>query len=101
MCETLMAYTQQFDVAIYSSRSKDFDGLNAMMQYLLTHLTEHFGTKKGMAIWDRLLWPTSKPAAWLTIDDRCIQFDGTYPTVTQIEEFKPWYKSKKEVEGEK
>jgi len=33
-----------------------------------------------------------KPAAFLTIDDRAVCFDGTFPTTEQMLNFKPWYK---------
>jgi hypothetical protein len=33
----------------------------------------------------------TKPPAFLMIDDRCLLFTGTYPTVQQIEDFKPWW----------
>ena len=36
----------------------------------------------------------TKKIAWLILDDRCIKFDGNYKnTITQIKNFKPWYKS--------
>jgi len=40
----------------------------------------------------RLSFPTQKPAAHITIDDRAICFDGTWPELHAIENFKPWNK---------
>jgi len=37
-------------------------------------------------------WPTEKPAALVTIDDRAIQFDGRWPSIDEIKAFKPWNK---------
>ena len=35
----------------------------------------------------------TKDLAWLYIDDRCVNFNGDYSSLTkQIENFKPWYK---------
>lgn len=37
-----------------------------------------------------LTFPWSKPAAWLSIDDRAVTFNGKWPSVEFIEKFKPW-----------
>jgi len=37
-------------------------------------------------------WPTRKPAALYTIDDRAHQFDGSWPALETIAAFKPWNK---------
>lgn len=37
-----------------------------------------------------LSFPWSKPPAWLTIDDRAVTFNGKWPSVEFIENFKPW-----------
>lgn len=39
-----------------------------------------------------LKFPTKKPAAYLTIDDRAICFSGIFPTIEEMNNFKPWYK---------
>ena len=39
-----------------------------------------------------LKFPTKKPAAFLTIDDRAICFNGKFPTSTEMMAFKPWNK---------
>jgi hypothetical protein len=39
---------------------------------------------------DRLLFPLHKPKATLYIDDRGWQFNGTFPTLDEIEVFLPW-----------
>ena len=40
----------------------------------------------------KLKFPSKKPAAWITIDDRAICFSGLWPSIEEIEKFKPWYK---------
>ena len=42
--------------------------------------------------YDLLQFPTEKPAAFLTIDDRCICFDGTFPSTEEMLSFQPWYR---------
>lgn len=74
-------------VQIYSSRSKSFRGRMAMKQWLINHGLE------PQYIWDDILeFPVKKPAAFLTIDDRVVCFNGTFPTTEQMLEFLPWYK---------
>jgi hypothetical protein len=73
-------------VQIYSSRSKEAIGRGAMKSYLIRH-----GMPPIYAL--RVLkYPTQKPAAFLTIDDRAICFNGTFPTTDEMLNFKPWNK---------
>jgi hypothetical protein len=72
---------------IYSSRSKDPSGIAAMKVWLIKH-----GMEKAYFYLDILQFPTQKPPAWLTIDDRAICFTGTFPTAEEIVGFKPWNK---------
>lgn len=74
-------------VQIYSSRSKSWRGRRAMKKWLI-----HHGLPKEY-ISDRILkFPKKKPAAYLTIDERAICFDGTFPTADEMLAFKPWNK---------
>lgn len=74
-------------VQIYSSRSKSWFGRRAMKKYLIKNgLPESYITE-GI-----LKFPTKKPAAFLTIDDRAICFNGTFPTTEEMMSFKPWNK---------
>jgi hypothetical protein len=74
-----------FDICIYSSRSKDPAGLAAMMAALRVWGMD-------MDDIDRLDFPTEKPAAWLTIDDRCFRFEGDFPSADWLRRFRPWNK---------
>ena len=74
-------------VQIYSSRSKTRAGINAMKKWLIEN-----GLEKEYIDDNILKFPTKKPAAWLTIDDRAICFNGKFPSTKEIEEFKPWNK---------
>ena len=74
-------------VQIYSSRSKSIFGRWAMMRWLVKH-----GLPKSYISDGILKFPTKKPAAFLTIDDRAICFDGTFPSAKEMMSFKPWNK---------
>jgi hypothetical protein len=53
-------------------------------------LSRERGHADAAAIMDRLEWPTTKPPAHLTIDDRALQFTGAWPGMDEIAAFKPW-----------
>lgn len=91
----------KFDVAIYSSRSKAFLGRAVMKNWLRIWLFDRFGYQAGPLmdpladeILDWLKFPTKKPAAFLTIDDRAVCFDGDWSKLTAdaMFSFKPWDK---------
>lgn len=74
-------------VQIYSSRSKSMRGRIAMKAWLIDHGLHVSYINEGI-----LKFPTKKPAAFLTIDDRAICFNGTFPTTEEMLNFKPWNK---------
>lgn len=74
-------------VQIYSSRSKSWRGRRAMKKYLIENGLHPAYIYDGV-----LKFPKKKPAAFLTIDDRAICFDGTFPTADEMLAFKPWNK---------
>lgn len=91
-----------FDVQILSSRSQSAGGIEAMRRWI-NHEIEyyydcvfHHGAPgdfdSAQEIIASLKYPTEKPAAFLTIDDRVICFDGKWPEISSLLEFKPWNK---------
>jgi hypothetical protein len=86
LCAMAPEYTGPI-VQIYSSRSKSWWGRRAMKKWLLKH-----GLHPGYINEGILKFPSKKPAAFLTLDDRAICFDGTFPTTDQMMAFKPWNK---------
>jgi len=74
-----------FDVQIYSSRSKEQGGIDAMYQWMI----EYAGPAKLVTFCHE------KPPAFLTIDDRAICFDGDWSKLDPEEllKFKPWNKT--------
>ncbi len=76
---------RDFDVHIYSSRSRYFGGRRAMKKWLVK-----WGFPKDKL--ENLRFPSKKPAAFLQIDDRAFCFKGTFPTVKEMLSFRPWNK---------
>jgi len=93
--QALLGYMEHFQVAIFSSRSGQEGGLGAMRAWLVDHLTlevEGLSVDDAKSIVADIQWPTEKPPAHVTIDDRAFQFEGVWPSVELIAEFKPWNK---------
>lgn len=88
--------TEHFRVCIFSSRSNQPGGLTAMREWLARCLREYCGA--DILARDKLAeieWPTEKPAALVTIDDRALTFDGTWPDYETLKAFQPWNKRPK------
>lgn len=86
--------TEHFRVAVFSSRSCQPGGLRAMQTWLMLHFKSYWGTHATQADdkWSEIEWPTEKPAAMVTLDDRAVTFDGTWPDVEELKKFQPWNK---------
>lgn len=87
-----------FDVRIYSSRSKDLGGRIAMYNWMVAHSADEFGHDHPMAANKMGDYPITfadeKPAAFLTIDDRALTFEGDWNELDAADllNFKPWNK---------
>ena len=87
--------TEWFDVQIYSSRSSQAGGIQAMREWLLNFAIHEWGDKDFA---DQFLasisFPENKPAAFLTIDDRAVCFEGDWSGLDpyDLSQFKPWNK---------
>lgn len=107
----LLASLDRFDVQIFSSRSRYFGGRRAMKRWLRHWLTErawakgqfrgftHSDAEESIAvdvaqILRSLKFPTKKPPAHVTIDDRAITFTGVFPPLDEIAAFRPWNRKK-------
>lgn len=87
--------TKHFTVAIFSSRNHQPGGKDAMKNFITYWATNKPNNNVSWVdvSWvDLLTFPTEKPAALVTIDDRAIPFKGTFPTIEEIKGFKPWNK---------
>jgi hypothetical protein len=82
--------TDHFRVAIFSSRSNLPGGIAAMQGWLAKHNRQPDGSYPD---WLLLLeWPVDKPPAQVSLDDRAIPFNGIYPSMETLRNFKPWNK---------
>lgn len=101
----LCRVSEHFTVHIYSSRSHQEGGLVAMQQWLADHAAkdadETTMNTRGdsesaytarIAWLYRVVWPTCKPSAKVTIDDRAITFTGSWPAIQDLIDFEPWNK---------
>lgn len=94
----LWAATKVFDVHIYSSRSKSLYGRLAMFTWVVINSAKELGPDHPMAQFDKENYPlrfsAEKPAAFLTIDDRALRFDGDWAAFSPADllNFKPWNK---------
>ncbi len=91
--EFLRDAVELFTIHIYSSRSNLEGGISSMKNWLEICLLEKFGNQLAYLIFDPIVFPTSKPPAFVTIDDRAITFTGTFPNVDELLQFKPWNKT--------
>ena len=122
--ETILG-ENDYEIQIYSARSKKYAGRRAMKEWLTIWLYREIETindidsKKWKDMWQWLIlndyqsmdtwdvhvteavdkfikkikFPRKKPSAYITVDDRCICFDGNADTlIDKINNFKPWYK---------
>ena len=87
---------KQFKLVIYSSRSATDEGQTAMLAWLIEQ-RRAWREAGGMHETDAPLgfeFADKKPAAWLTIDDRCIRFDGDWSALAlapnTLRMFRPW-----------
>lgn len=81
--------TAGFVVTIYSSRSKTEGGVEAMQSWLRVQAK---GSERKLV--EMLEFASEKPPAWITIDDRCIRFEGSWLADElqpyRLMHFRPW-----------
>lgn len=90
--EFIVAAVEHFQVDIFSSRSADPIGRRAMWSYVKQHLEEAVGEIDASRIISLIDFPFDKPAAFVSIDDRAITFEGKWPDIEALKTFKPWNK---------
>lgn len=97
----LIKAVPHFEIMVYSSRSGQPGGIEAMHawfveRYMRWHneetgpgdlISEKAATRNVDAL---VQFPTEKPPAMVGIDDRVLTFSGTWPAVEELRNFKPW-----------
>lgn len=83
-----LSESDDFEVLVYSSRSKEPGGIEAMREWFVRYQLPREAL-------ERIYFPTEKPAAHLTIDDRAICFTGRFPSRERLLAFRPWNKRRK------
>jgi len=88
--EFLAKAVEIFDVQIYSSRSSWTGGVQAMRDWLTNYTVVAAGGATPEWL-NMIVWPTEKPPAFVTLDDRAITFTGKWPDLDDLLNFKPWW----------
>ena len=81
-----------FDVQIFSSRSNQPGGIEAMQIWFYQQRKKwrEAGGMGNEVI--SIAFPTEKPPAFIGLDDRVLTFTGVWPDVGNLRSFKPWNK---------
>ncbi len=95
---------EHFTVHIFSSRSEKPEGIRAMREWIEENFKIYMnekGEKCPEEILKQIHYPTTKPAAFLSIDDRVLRFDGDWSKIIPEEllSFKPWNRKQNIVEN--
>jgi len=95
--EWLWQASRVFNVQIYSSRSKSPAGVHAMKLWFARECAKAFPMEHGLNNGESeypINFASEKPAAFLTIDDRAICFEGDWSKIDPADllSFKPWNK---------
>jgi len=76
----------QFEVNVFSARSGLPGGIEAMKAWFIRHGWNEAEPGEPAGI----VFPTCKPPAHVSIDDRAMTFTGTWPDMQALKDFRPW-----------
>ena len=80
----IQSYLTHFNVQVFSSRSHQHGGREAMQAWVVKN--------HGWDIANQIGFPLVKPPALIGLDDRVLTFTGTWPTLDELLAFRPWNK---------
>ena len=89
--EFMLQAIEHFHVAIHSSRSAQDGGVAAMRQWLWRALLDHTELTPEEATRWLASGSASRSSAFLALDDRALTFTGQWPSIAQLQAFKPWW----------
>lgn len=92
--EFLEQVAPYFDIQVFSSRSHQPGGVDAMTLWFYEQRKKwrENGGGDGFKEIVAISFPIEKPSAMISIDDRAITFNGQWPDVEMLRTFKPWNK---------
>lgn len=90
----LLGALEHFRVHIYSSRSSNIGGLAAMREWFQEWADKELQKPQADKLTREIVFASEKPAAFLTIDDRALTFEGKWSEfdAKELLQFKPWNK---------
>lgn len=90
--EFLEAAAPVFDIQVFSTRSNESGGADAMAFWFAEQRKKwRAAGGQGKEIL-QITFPDKKPPAFVALDDRVVTFMGEWPSVELLREFKPWNK---------
>lgn len=63
-----------------------------MQDFVRDNMVDLYGAGDAEKILAEIQWPSEKPPAFLSLDDRVITFEGAWPNLEVLTKFKPWNK---------
>jgi len=93
--EFLYQAIEHFDVCIFSMRSTEPAGIHAMLMWLAyweqAYWQDHPTLPRPRtALTICIRFPSTKPIAFVGLDDRILTFNGQFPSIETLKNFKPW-----------
>lgn len=93
--EWLFRTIQKFDVVIFTTRAKTIRGRWAVRAWLKEHADNLWYESPASVGIEDVKVSFKKLPAIVYIDDRAWRFEGTFPSVQQMHDAKPWNKATK------
>ena len=80
----MLIYSNEVIPSVYSARNYKLLGSWRIKRWL---------RKYGLTPWEikQLKFWKQKPIADFILDDRCVKFEGIFPSICEIVNFKPWH----------
>jgi hypothetical protein len=91
--EFLIDAAPVFDIQVFSSRSSQPGGIEAMQSWFEHQYKRWLGERYKGDETLPITFPVEKPSAFVSLDDRAITFTGQWPDLDSLRNFRPWYKA--------